>query len=193
MHGKNYKPIFKWPLIFLVFAAIIFASLQLTHVIHLSFSSAPKPTPTTGNSYTKGVTKSDSVSGSKTKSVNSQNFNQPQNNTTKDTNPSGDTSSRTLLAPWGTFANTYSANINTQMGSTCNTSPGATCQIIFTNGSISKALDTETTDAGGAVYWSWTPQEIGLTPGTWHILAKATLGSQIKTTNNDPLTLGLTQ
>lgn len=96
---------------------------------------------------------------------------------------------RTLTAPSGTFVNLYSASADTQMNSICSTTIGATCQIIFTKGSLSLALPAKTTDNNGVTTWGWTPQQIGLTSGKWHITAKAILASQTKTTDNGPLEL----
>jgi hypothetical protein len=98
-------------------------------------------------------------------------------------------SSKTLTAPSGTFANLYDASVDTQMNSICNTTSGATCQIIFTKGSLSIALPAKTTDNDGVASWAWTPQQIGLTSGKWHVTAKAVLASQTKTTDNGSLEL----
>jgi cytoskeletal protein RodZ len=99
------------------------------------------------------------------------------------------TNTKTLTAPSGTFANLYDASADTQMNSICNTTPGATCQVIFTKGSLSIALPAKTTDSSGSATWAWTPEQIGLGKGSWHITAKAILGSQTKTTDNGSLEL----
>jgi hypothetical protein len=70
------------------------------------------------------------------------------------------------------------------MFSVCNTNPGASCEITFTNvssGAI-KTLSAQTADSGGAVYWSWTLQETGLTQGTWKTVATASSNGQSKST-----------
>jgi hypothetical protein len=169
----------------LLVIAAVFTILEVTNTTHIFHKS--KPVATTGGQYTKGVsppansTTNNDTSSSNQSSSNS-NVKQPENSS----------ASATLTAPWGTFANVYNAHYGDQMGSTCNTTPGATCQIIFTMGEQTRSLNTTTTDAGGAVYWSWKPNEISLTPGIWHITAKAVLGTQTKTTSNDPLTLTIT-
>lgn len=165
---------------------ILSSAYYLYSTGRLPFWHKNTSTHITGSPYTKGeaVIPSGKTSGAGTSDTG---------RSTSDTNVSpNDTSppiTGTLLAPWGTFANVYKTRPGDEMESTCNTTPGATCQIVFTNGSITKSLDAETTDAGGAVYWAWTPAGVGLTPGTWHITAKAILGTQTKTTSNDPLTL----
>lgn len=175
----------KWALTLLLLAAIVVGALQLTGVTHFLSHKAKAPA-TTGGAYTKGLS-----TNPKQNSSSSSTTTVPP--ATDSATKAPESTTKTLISPWGTFANVYNAHLHDQMGSTCNTTPGATCQIIFTSGDQTKSLNTEQTDSGGAVYWSWTPAGIGLTPGTWHITAKAVLGSQVKTTNNDPLTLKVTQ
>ena len=103
----------------------------------------------------------------------------------------GDTSSAntTLIAPQGDFVSNHHPNLggspapNTEQ-SVCNTTPGATCQIIFTKDGITQTLPSQTADSGGAAYWSWKLQDLNLTEGTWKVSAKATLGSQTKTADD---------
>ena len=173
------------PVLVATFVVLLIALLYYTN--HLPFWRHTPAAHTTGSTYTKGEpasTSTDKATGS------------PSGSTTNGkSTPSADntqSSNQPLTAPWGTFANTYTAASNDQMQSTCNTTPGASCEIIFTNGVITKTLGAQTADAGGAVYWAWTPRQIGLTPGTWHLTAKAVLGSQTKTVSNDPLTLEIT-
>jgi hypothetical protein len=186
----RYRPL-KWGLFLLLVAVIVVLALQLTGTIHL-LSKTTKPTATTGGANTKGVSKTPPKKKDSNSNGSSANTTTvpPTSTSTSKLPPS---SGANLAAPWGTFANVYNARLNQQMGSTCNTTPGATCEILFTNGAQTKSLKAETADAGGAVYWSWTPAGIGLVPGTWHITAKAVLGSQTKTTSNDPLVLTITQ
>jgi len=99
------------------------------------------------------------------------------------------TNTKTLTAPSGTFANLYDATADTQMNSICSTTPGATCQIIFTKGGVSIALPVKIADSSSSATWAWTPGQIGLSNGSWHVTAKATLGSQTKTTDNGSLEL----
>ena len=170
----------------IIVAAIIVAAALVIGVYKLSLSShlfGNTGSSSTGSPYTKGII---NKTGSSRSTV------QPKTGTSSDTNtppPSSATNQAHLIAPWGSFANVYNATMGEQMGSTCNTAPGATCQIFFSNGSATQSLPIKTADNGGGAYWSWTPSQIGLSPGIWHIKATATLGSQTSTTNNDPLTL----
>jgi len=187
--NPTYKRYWYWyalaALLVLVAAMVV---LELTNTTHFFHAEKPKAIATTGSPDTKGsgmmtTPPPPAQSGGSTGGSGS----------SKQPTPSPAPSSATLTAPWGTFANVYSARLDDQMQSTCNTTPGATCQLIFTNGSLTKSLDAENTDSGGAVYWAWKPSEVGLTPGTWHLTFKAVLGSQTKTTSNDPLTLTVSQ
>jgi hypothetical protein len=182
---SNKKMIRSWQIILLVLVLLVGvgAALEFTNTTHF-FNQPAAKAPSTGGQYTKGVLKSTAAS--------------PTNSETQatDSNPQpGDdkhqvvASEGALIAPSGTFANVYQASASDQMGSTCNTSPGAICKISFTMGSTVKSLPEQTADRGGAAYWAWKPRDIGLTSGEWHITATATLGTQSKTTNNDPLTL----
>ena len=95
-----------------------------------------------------------------------------------------------LVQPTGNFVSAHkNVPVTASLSSVCNTSSGATCQIVFTSGSESHSLPAQTTDLGGSTYWnSWTPESIGLTPGSWTIKAVATLGSDTKS-NTDALML----
>jgi hypothetical protein len=90
----------------------------------------------------------------------------------------------TLITPDGNFVNThkmgYDSAANTQQ-SVCVTTPGAKCNITFARGSEVHELGAQTTDRGGAAYWTWSPKSAGLSVGTWKVTAKATLGNQVKT------------
>jgi hypothetical protein len=100
--------------------------------------------------------------------------------------------SAVLEPPFGTFVSNHRPGQNgspTAEQSTCNTTPGATCDIQFTNASgITKSLGAEVTDANGAVYWSWDINGGTLAPGSWHITAVVKLNGQTKTAS-DPTPL----
>ncbi len=171
-----------------ILSLVVLGALYFTN--RLPFWQRTTASHTTGNSYTKGepATPSTSTDQSNTDKTNSESkTDEPDSNNTPPI--TGD-----LVAPWGTYSNEQQASLsdNKEMVSTCNTTPGATCQVIFTNGTLTKSLEVRNTDAGGAVYWSWQPKNIGLTVGTWHETMKATLGTQTKTSSNDPLVLEVT-
>ena len=92
------------------------------------------------------------------------------------------TTNVTLQVPEGNFVSNHQASAGTSEQSTCTTTPGASCVITFTKGSVTKSLSAQVTDRGGTTYWNnWTPQSIGLNAGNWTIEAVATLGGQTKT------------
>jgi cytoskeletal protein RodZ len=72
--------------------------------------------------------------------------------------------------------------------SVCNTTPGASCHIQFTKGSLVKSLDTKVADSNGVAVWSWDVKDAGFSSGSWQISAIANLSGQTKTAT-DPTPL----
>ena len=188
MLNKN-LPLFKshpkvaWLITVLVLAGAILAGLELTNTTHIFNKSSESES---NNSKPKTVKHGllESGSGSGTTGAN------------KGKNPAQNTPANgPLLAPTGTFVNTYTAASHDQLTSTCNTTPDAMCQITFTRNGVTKALPARQADSNGAVFWAWHPDDsnIGLTAGAWHIVAVATQGSQSKVTDNGSLELNITQ
>lgn len=124
-----------------------------------------------------------------------QNGSSSQNTKEPATNSSSPASSLPLYAPHGEFVSNHNPGKNgspTQETSVCNTTPGASCYITFTNGSISTKLPTKTADSSGTVYWYWdVKDDAHLSNGSWTIKAVATNGTDTKTTTDDiPLRIG---
>lgn len=116
------------------------------------------------------------------------NSNTPSTASTKQAAPSGSVSG-TLLSPTGSFVSNHHPNLSghpapNQEQSVCNTTPSAMCDIEFSMNGVTKSLGSKVADSGGAVYWTWTLQNIGLTQGSWKITAKATLNDQTKSTTD---------
>jgi hypothetical protein len=90
------------------------------------------------------------------------------------------------LVPSGSFVSNHKASLSSgqAQSSTCTTTPGATCQITFTKDGVTKVLQLQTTDRGGTAYWSWAPQSINLTTGSWKIEAIARLNGQVRTASD---------
>ncbi len=161
---------------------VVLLVVGLAYAYHLNHK--PKPIPTVGQ-YTKGETNksigSSSPAGSSSPSS---------------TAPSGakvGDSGGMLVAPTGNFVSNHRPNLSgspapNSMTSVCNTSPSASCRITFANGSTTKALPDQTTDAGGATYWYWKLQDIGLTAGSWKITATSSLGGN-SLSSTDPASL----
>lgn len=92
-----------------------------------------------------------------------------------------------LIDPWGNFVSNHKPGQDgsgTAETSVCNTTPGASCYIKFTNGSLTRTLDTKTADINGSIIWNWDVSSAGFTSGSWHISAVASLGDQTKTVND---------
>ncbi len=161
-------------------AIVITAVLQATGRIHL-FNKSGSPVVATQKGETSPPSKQ-----------SQNNDNQQPSSAKADT---GNDTNTKLMAPIGNFVSTHHPNLSNNppgssfLTSVCTTNPGATCQIIFTSGSVTRQLPAETTDAGGSAYWNnWKLQDYNITEGTWTIQAKATLGSQVEI-SNDALSL----
>ena len=131
--------------------------------------------PRTASQYTKGET-------ADSKSDDEEANNPGSRFSDKNTNTAG---AVTLLVPSGNFVSNHRPNLSgvpapNTMESVCNTTPGARCKISFTKDGVTKSLPEQTTDSGGATYWSWKLQDVGLTEGSWKIQAIATLNGQSK-------------
>lgn len=141
--------------------------------------------------HTNKVAKSTSSSSQSTPSVTSTPANPAQPGDSKNPVAGGatNTSNGALSPPSGNFVSNHSPNLNgspapSHEESVCNTSPGASCQILFTQNDITRELPAQVTDRAGSTYWSWDLRDIGLTQGEWHIRARATLNGQTKTTDD---------
>lgn len=171
----------------------IVAALELTNTTHF-FHKGPKKlptfpisTPTTGSASTnnqKGQIAATSQTTSNTQT-------QPENN--KDSTGSSN-QSVTLVEPSGNFVSNHHPNIGgspapNTITSVCTTTPGASCQIIFTKDSLTKSLPSQITDKGGSTYWNnWNINSVGLTAGSWQVKAVATMNNQTKSAT-DPMQL----
>lgn len=135
----------------------------------------------TANQYTKG--ESDHQTNNQGSTPPTTDNNPSTGSTKTDGTNSGATA---LIAPTGDFVSNHHPNLSGQpapneITSVCTTTPGAMCQIVFTNGTTTKQLPSEKADAGGTAYWDWKLQDIGLTTGTWKIKVLASLNGQTKT------------
>jgi hypothetical protein len=166
-----------------VIVLVIIGSVYAYHTHHKA-----KPIATV-NQYTKGE-------GSQPSSTSSTSNSSSQTTSSSNDSKTGG-SSASLVAPTGNFVSDHHPNLSgspapNSMTSVCNTSPGASCQISFTDGSTTKSLPTQVTDAGGATYWYWKLQDVGLTAGNWKVSATSSMGdSSLSAT--DPMTLVVSQ
>jgi cytoskeletal protein RodZ len=160
-------------------------ALWITHTYPFKKKVAPIPIHT-ADSSTKGEPLTTAPQSSSQSQNSSSTDNKSQTN-----GGSTSTPTVTLKITDGNFVSNHHAKLNDAEQSSCVVNAASSCQIIFTNGSVVKTLAAQNTDIGGGVYWnSWTPSSIGLTPGSWHVQAKATAGSQTATAD-DAITLDI--
>jgi hypothetical protein len=174
------------PLIIYVALSSLIACLCMFIYFGLRSRNIPQPKPTT--------TASSSTKGSQPAQQHEDNASSQDSAKNPTGNPSR-SSSFSLVTPTGDFVSNHHPNLSgnpypNSMSSVCETSPGASCKIVFTNSETgaTKELSTQTADAGGAAYWDWKLQDIGLTEGTWKINAVAVSGSQTQSAR-DPMDL----
>lgn len=158
---------------------IVIAALLLIAVVALTWPNNGRNKSTQGSGATTPSSSSQSTSLPPTTPETT-----PASSTKQPTPSSGVTAS--LIAPTGSFVSNHHPNLGgspapNQEQSVCNTTPGATCNIEFTKSGVVKSLGSKITDSSGATYWTWTLQGIGLTQGSWKIVAVATLNGQTRT------------
>ena len=119
----------------------------------------------------------------------------PVNSPQPGDNKGDGSNSSMLLTPTGDFVSNHNPNLSGKpapntMTSVCTTTPGAQCQITFSKDGVVKSLPSQTTDRGGSTYWYWKLQDIGITAGSWKIMATASLdGKAVSATDALPLTV----
>jgi hypothetical protein len=175
------RPFYKNKWLIAVFTLfIILALLELTNTTHLLHSkkavsgtipsSSPTGTsPPSASSESKG-------SGSTTPPtvINEKQSQTPPVNT-----------NAPLQAPYGTFVSNHHPDANSSEESVCSSTPGASCTIKFTQGSVVKTLSAQTVDGTGTTYWSWNVKQAGITSGSWTVTANASLNGQTKSTQDN--------
>jgi len=157
--------------LFLVF--LILQKEQFTH-----FFQNKQSAPITAGQDTKG----EGVSLNTSQNQSQISSPTPSNSSSKTASSSDETSAH-LLSPTGNFVSDHAPNLGgsprpNSLTSDCTTTPGATCVITFTDGSVSKSLSSQIINQTGTAYWNWTLQQVGLTVGTWKIEATASLNGQ---------------
>lgn len=173
----------------LIGAIIVLEKTDTTHLFHSGnrgFVTQKNSPGRTAGSDTKGETDSSTTPTNSGSSSTGQES--PEQNKDKDSDTTTPTNAE-LKDPTGTFVSNHHPNLSgnpapNEIQSVCVTTSGAYCEITFTKDGITKSLPKQLTDRGGAAYWTWKLQDIGLTKGTWKIQAKATLGSQTKTADD---------
>ena len=131
------------------------------------------------------------ISGSSDKQIAATNNNSSTNAASDAAKSTGSTAPASSgippTEPYGDFVSNHSPGgpNPTQETSVCDTTPGASCYIQFSQGGTTKSLATQTADANGATYWNWDASI--LSSGSWAIKAVATLNGQAKTATDSRL------
>jgi cytoskeletal protein RodZ len=176
--------------VLLVLLLVVGGGYALYHSKHHAQAAYVTPTgpQTKGEPTVSNTTKNTSTSSTTNTASNTTGSSSTGSNKSS---TSGTSTNAPLIAPSGVFVSSHHPMQTSNMASNCTTSPGATCQISFTLGNITKSLPIKTTDAQGTAYWQdWTPKSIGLTEGSWVIKATATLNGATSSTTDDPSVKG---
>lgn len=180
------SPSSKRPLwVVLVVIVIAVGTLTVLELTNTTYFFHKRPITTAGPN-TKGIPKTNNNQATTTT---------PGTNNNSTTTGSISSNTAPLLTPTGPFISSHHQSLSQDslINSVCNTTSGAICEIDFTQGSVTKSLPAQMTDAGGATYWNgWKLADIDLTTGDWQITAKATLGTQTQTAS-DAIVLTVTQ
>jgi hypothetical protein len=168
----------KWVLIVLA-AFVILALLEFTNTTHLFHSkkavSGTIPSSSPINTSPSSANPKPGGTGSATP---------PAANNEKQNQTAPVNTSATLKAPYGTFVSNHHPDANSSEESVCNSTPGASCIIKFTQGNVVKTLSAQAVDGSGTTYWSWNVKQAGLTSGSWTVTAVANLNGQTKSTQD---------
>jgi hypothetical protein len=176
----------KWIVLLIVLLVAVMATLELTNTTHIFHRQRIPAVISVTNTKTKN-----NNSNKNTITTNS-GTSQATTTPTKVTSSAGETtsSSQPLESPYGSFvSNHYPGQNGSNLDevSVCNTTPGASCYIKFSNGSITTQLPTQVTNNAGVTSWTWNiGSDAHLTSGQWQITAVASLNGQFLYTN-DPM------
>jgi cytoskeletal protein RodZ len=168
---------------------ILLVALQLTHVIHLFDSAPTKAVIPTTSVHSAANSSGKAKSSTRTSTTSTTTAPSGSSSTSSKEGPTSSTSttSAPLVAPEGSFVSNHHPGQNgspTTEVSVCNTTPGATCYIQFTNGSYTRTLASQIADSEGTVTWNWDVSNPAFPAGSWQITAIATLNGQTKTTSD---------
>lgn len=170
-------------------SALAILTLVIVGYVYLNNNSHDNNSQPSGGYYNpstvnpdSNVPKSNSKTGQASSGITSSRDQSKNSTSTLDPNI-------TPTTPLGMFVSNHHPNLsgtpapNTET-STCTTTPGAQCQIRFTQNGATKSLPSQQTDGSGNTSWSWKIQDIGITEGTWKISAVAINGNLTSTTND---------
>jgi cytoskeletal protein RodZ len=187
---KSARERFSWKMLTILgVLVVVLAVVVLYSTGHVSFHKSriapviPSTNPAPKSSSTNKTDKSTVSNSGSAQTTN------PTDTSQKAGTPSA-TNTTPPIEPTGTFVSNHYPGKNgdpTTEQSVCNTTPGATCFIQFTQGSVVKLLAPQTVGSDGATYWSWDAKaatSIGLTAGSWNVSAVASLNGQTQTSDD---------
>jgi hypothetical protein len=184
---KSGKSIWMVGFIILSAAILILAILELTNTTHILHKQKVPAIIPASNALKKSSGGNSSITGSPSPTTPS--------SSTGDKTPTsgGNLSNLPLIAPYGTFVSNHHPDDSTGLGETssCNTTPGASCYIKFTNINSGETtrLPSQTANSDGSAGWNWdVSKDAHLSSGNWRVTAVATLSGQTKSTD-DPNSL----
>jgi len=209
--SKKNKGFLKLPVLLGLIVVVFIVSLgtlQLTHTIHLfgpakvksgTIKASPQSAPATNstkqhpaNSSSAGTSSSVSPKQSSTITSSQNTISATSSSGSSGANQPAQEGSGTLISPWGDFVSDHNTAYGSSEESVCNTSPGATCFIQFTQGATVEKLPTEVANNSGSVYWNWQVTSNNFNTGNWQIEAITTLNGQTQTAT-DKLFLDISQ
>ena len=185
-HTKRLTPLLA-SLLVVCIIIVVFTALELTNTTHF-FHHQQAVSGTIPSSNPKAQTPTENQS--KPVSQSPKNNNAAQTTTTSvSSNKSQAPINGSLITPYGTFVSNHHPNLDgspapSQEQSTCQTSPGASCYITFSNNGVVKTLAAQNTGNDGVAIWNWDISKAGLTEGAWEINVIASLNGATKTAND---------
>ena len=163
----------------IILVLLVLELTNTTHIFHKQSVPPVIPAHTNSGSPINSSSSNSATSGDSSSGAASDNTPLP-----------ADTSDHTLVTPVGNFVSNHFPGQNgapTTEASVCNTSPGATCYIKFTNTSTNQTtqLASQVANAQGQTSWYWdVSNDAHLTSGKWKVTAVATLNGQTKTADD---------
>jgi hypothetical protein len=183
-HGRIKNLSNRWALVLAVVIVLaVILILEITDTTHFFHKAKVPPVIPIADNNISG-TQQPSKSSSDDEETGSSSKDKGSSNSTKN-------SGLPLYEPYGVFVSNHTPGQNgapTVINSTCNTTPGASCYIEFTQNEVTTKLPSKTTNGDGAATWVWDIKDANLTTGKWKITAVATLNNESKT-SEDPIPL----
>lgn len=179
------KSLWKTGGVVLAVAILFLAVLEFTNTTHLLHKQKVPAIIPASNVLNKSLSASSSAPPAAASATSS-----PIASSNKTPSLTGGSSQNVnLLAPYGNFVSNHHPGDNSSLDevSVCNTTPGASCYIKFTNPGSGETtrLASQTADSNGSTIWKWNVgKDAHLSSGEWQVTATASLNDQIKSTDD---------